>query len=112
MRAVQLRVLGGAMARIPAMATAYAHRTSPIMTNVASFYTGPEDFAQREAWVNETSRMLDQGEKGAYVNFLGDEGEERVRAAYPEETWKRLQQIKRQYDPTNLFRLNQNIRPE
>jgi FAD/FMN-containing dehydrogenase len=52
-----------------------------------------------------------QGDDGAYVNFLADEGEARVRAAYPGPTWDRLAAIKRRYDPTNLFRLNQNIPP-
>lgn len=54
---------------------------------------------------------LRQGDAGAYVNFVGDEGEERIRQAYPEPTWSRLAAIKAQYDPTNLFRLNQNIPP-
>jgi FAD/FMN-containing dehydrogenase len=45
------------------------------------------------------------------VNFLGDEGPERVRQAYPGDTWDRLREIKRRYDPTNLFRMNQNIPP-
>jgi FAD/FMN-containing dehydrogenase len=111
MRATQLRVLGGAIARVPADATAYAHRGSRIMTNVAAFYDGPEDKAVREAWVNEFAADLRQGDTGAYVNFLGDEGSERVRAAYPDGTWDRLTAIKRCYDPTNLFRLNQNIPP-
>ena len=111
MRATQLRVLGGAIARVPADATAYAHRGSRIMTNVAAFYDGPEDKAVREAWVNEFAADLRQGDTGAYVNFLGDEGPERVRAAYPDGTWDRLTAIKRRYDPTNLFRLNQNIPP-
>ncbi|HET7928132.1 MAG TPA: BBE domain-containing protein, partial [Actinomycetota bacterium] len=54
---------------------------------------------------------LHQGDDGAYVNFLGDEGQERIRAAYPGATWDRLRQIKARYDPTNTFRLNQNIPP-
>ena len=54
---------------------------------------------------------LRQEETGAYSNFLTDEGPERVRAAYPGATWERLARIKRQYDPANLFRLNQNIAP-
>jgi FAD/FMN-containing dehydrogenase len=111
MRVVQLRVLGGAMARVPAHATAFAHRSSRIMVNVAAFYEGPEDRVAREAWVSDFAAGLRQGEDGAYVGFLGEEGEGRVRDAYPGATWERLAEIKGRYDPTNLFRLNQNIRP-
>jgi FAD/FMN-containing dehydrogenase len=111
MRATQLRVLGGAIAKVPSDATAYAHRGSRIMTNVAAFYEGPEDRPAREAWVKEFAAELRQGDSGAYVNFLGDEGPERLRAAYPGATWDRLREIKAKYDPTNLFRMNQNIRP-
>jgi FAD/FMN-containing dehydrogenase len=112
MRVAQLRVLGGAMARVPADATAFAHRSSRIMVNVASFYEGPEDREKRAAWVDGLFAALRQGDGGVYVNFLADEGEERIRAAYPGSTWDRLAAIKRRYDPTNLFRLNQNIPPK
>ncbi|MBI5035505.1 MAG: FAD-binding oxidoreductase [Chloroflexi bacterium] len=111
MRVTQLRMLGGAMARVPADATAFAHRKSRIMANVAAFYTGPEDRIVRETWVTNLVAALRQSDSGAYVNFVGDEGAERVRAAYPGSTWNRLAEIKRRYDPTNLFRLNQNIPP-
>ena len=111
MRVAQLRVLGGAMARVPVEATAFAHRRSRIMVNVAAFYNGPEERAVREAWVAEFAAALDQGNADAYVNFLGDEGAARVREAYPGPTWERLAAIKARYDPTNLFRLNQNIPP-
>ena len=111
MRAAQLRVLGGESARVPADATAYAHRASRIMINIASFYEGPDDKPLREAWVAEFVAALHQGDTGAYVNFLVDEGEARVRAAYPGTTWDRLSVIKGRYDPTNLFQLNQNIPP-
>ncbi|MHB1133181.1 MAG: FAD-binding oxidoreductase [Chloroflexota bacterium] len=111
MRVAQLRVLGGAMARVPTDATAFAHRASRIMVNLAAFYEGPEDRLAREAWVGEFAAALRQGDAGAYVNFLGDEAEERIRAAYPGATWERLVAIKQRYDPTNLFRLNQNIPP-
>jgi hypothetical protein len=111
MRVAQIRILGGAMARVPADATAFAHRSSRIMANVAAFYDGPEDRAAREAWVTDFAAALRQGDGGAYVGFLGDEGEGRVRAAYPGATWERLAAIKGRYDPTNLFRLNQNIPP-
>ena len=111
MRVAQLRVLGGAMARVPANATAFAHRTSRIMVNVASFYEGAEDHDRRAAWVDGLFTALRQDDGGAYVNFLADEGEARVRDAYPGSTWDRLAAIKARYDPTNLFRLNQNIPP-
>jgi hypothetical protein len=111
MRVAQLRVLGGAVARVPDDATAYAHRKSRIMVNVAAFYSGEEDKQVREEWVDNFAAALNQGNSGAYVNFLGNEGEERVRSAYPGPTWDRLAAIKARYDPTNLFRLNSNIPP-
>jgi FAD/FMN-containing dehydrogenase len=111
MRAAQLRVLGGAMARVPADATAFAHRASRIMVNLAAFYQGPADRAVRQAWVADFAAALRQGDGGAYVNFLGEEGQARVRQAYPGPTWDRLIEVKARYDPTNLFRLNQNIPP-
>jgi FAD/FMN-containing dehydrogenase len=110
-RVVQLRALGGAMARVPVEATAFAHRHSRIMATVAAFYEGPADRDRRQAWVDEFAAALQQGDRGAYVNFLGDEGPERVRQAYPGATWDRLVEVKRRYDPDNLFRLNQNIPP-
>jgi len=111
MRVAQLRVLGGAMARVPSDATAFAHRTSRIMVNIAAFYDGPDDQLVREAWVTDFVGALHQGDDGAYVNFLAEEGEARVRAAYPGATWDRLAEIKARYDPANLFRLNQNVPP-
>jgi hypothetical protein len=111
LRVAQLRVLGGAMARVPADATAYAHRASRIMVNLAAFYEGPEDRTVRERWVADFAAALNTGDDGAYVNFLGDEGPERVRAAYPGATWDRLAAIKARYDPSNLFRLTQNVPP-
>src|SRR6266540_4001224 len=111
MRVAQLRVLGGAMARVRADATAFAHRASKIMVNVASFYEGPEDRVVRQSWVDDLATALRQDDAGAYVNFLVDEGEARVREAYPGPTWDRLAAIKARYDPTNLFHLNQNIPP-
>jgi hypothetical protein len=110
MRVAQLRVLGGAMARVPADATAFAHRSSRIMVNVAAFFDA-DNRTERETWVTDFAEALEQGDTGAYVNFLNDEGEARVHAAYPGATWDRLAAVKARYDPTNLFRLNQNIPP-
>lgn len=111
MRVAQLRVLGGAAARVPADSTAYAHRSSRIMANLAAFYSGPEDKPIREDWVSRFAAALHQGDEGAYVNFLVDEGEARVHAAYPGAIWDRLREVKRRYDPENFFHLNQNIPP-
>ena len=109
LRVAQLRVLGGAMARVPADATAFAHRDRRLLVNVAAFYTGDADRPLRQQWVDEFSAALNQGYDGAYVNFLNNEGPARVRAAYSEKTWDRLCAIKRQYDPQNFFRSNENI---
>jgi FAD/FMN-containing dehydrogenase len=111
MTAAQLRVLGGAMARVPDDATAFAHRERKIMVNVAALYEQPEDREKFEAWIADFAREISKGDTRGYVNFLNDEGEERIRAAYPGSTWDRLRTIKRRYDPTNLFRLNQNVPP-
>jgi hypothetical protein len=111
MRVAQLRALGGAMARVPADATAYAHRSKPMLVNVAAFYTSEADREVRRSWVAEFSRALQPNDDAAYVGFLTDDGQARIRSAYPGETWDRLRKIKSIYDPTNLFRLNQNIPP-
>ena len=99
------------MARVPAEATSFAHRSARIMVNVAALYERPDEAPAHEPWVSGFAAVLRQGEGGAYVGFLGEEGEGRVREAYPESTWDRLAAIKGRYDPTNLFRLNQNIPP-
>jgi FAD/FMN-containing dehydrogenase len=111
MAVAQLRVLGGAMARVPVEATAFAHRTSRIMVNLAALYEVPDEKPVHEAWVMRFATALQQGDRGAYVNFLGDEGAARVQDAYPGATWERLRAVKRRYDPTNLFHFNHNILP-
>jgi FAD/FMN-containing dehydrogenase len=110
-RAAQLRVLGGALARVPSEATAYAHRNSKIMANLAALYENPEEKSAHETWVAEFQKSIQQSDKGAYVNFLADEGEAWIHAAYPGPTWDRLREIKSRYDPDNFFFLNQNIPP-
>ena len=107
----QLRVLGGAMARVPADATAFAHRSSRIMASLAVLVGAREDLPPHEAWVDRYAEALRQGDPGRYVNFLMDEGPEAVAAAFPGETGRRLAAIKRRVDPTNLFRRNQNVAP-
>ena len=107
----QLRVLGGAMARVPADATAFAHRGRRIMAALGAVWERPEEAATHQAWVTGFAAALRQGDPGVYVNFVGDEGQARVREAYPGSTWERLAAVKRRYDPANLFRRNQNIPP-
>ena len=104
-------MLGGAMARVPAEATAFAHRNRRIMAGVGAVYEHATDRPTHEAWVDGFAAASRQGDLGVYVNFLGDEGQSRVREAYPGSTWDRLAAIKGRYDPTNLFRCNQNILP-
>lgn len=111
MAVAQIRVLGGAMARVPSDATAFAHRSRPIMVNLAALYGNPADKPVHDAWVSDFMTSLRGDSTGVYVNFVGDEGEGRIREAYPAATWNRLRAIKARYDPTNLFRLNQNIPP-
>ena len=113
MAACEIRVLGGAMARVPADATAFAHRQSRMMINVAAIYDpSTSERSEHAAWVRGLSAELDDGDPGAYAGLLADEGQERVRAAYPGATWERLAAVKATYDPDNVFRLNQNIPPE
>lgn len=111
MRVAQIRVLGGAASRVPNDATAYGHRDRRILVNVAAFYTTPEDRAVRAQWVLDFAAVVQPNDSGAYVGFLGNEGDARVRSAYPGATWHRLAQLKAQYDPSNVFRLNQNVVP-
>jgi hypothetical protein len=74
-------------------------------------YASPDEDPVHRAWVDETAAALRRGEDGAYVNFLGDEGSDRVRAAYPGSTWDRLVEVQRRYDPENVFRMTQNVLP-
>jgi FAD/FMN-containing dehydrogenase len=111
LRAVQLRVLGGAMSRVPNDATAFGHRDAPIMAVVVNFTTGDaEDHRKRAAWADGLAARLRDARTGAYVNFLTLD-DDRVESAYPEPTLSRLREIKRRYDPENLFRGNVNITP-
>jgi FAD/FMN-containing dehydrogenase len=111
MKAVQLRVLGGALARVPNDATAFAHRDRRLFVNIAAMYVDPAETDTHDAWVAGLADSLGADEAGGYIGFLGEEDEGTVRAAYPGPTWDRLRELKRRYDPDNLFRLNHNIRP-
>jgi FAD/FMN-containing dehydrogenase len=108
-RIAEFRVLGGAMARVPAEATAFAHRSSRIMASFIVQYENRAEAAIHNTWVENAAAELDQGEGAVYVNFA-DDG--RLQDAYPKATLERLALIKAKYDPTNLFRRNHNITPK
>ena len=111
MAMVQLRVLGGAVSRVPADATAFAHRAAPVMVAILDHYMDPSTEAVQVAWTEGLHEQLAAHSVGAYSNFLAVEGDERIHEAYPGAAYPRLADIKRRYDPSNLFSLNQNIRP-
>jgi FAD/FMN-containing dehydrogenase len=111
MAAAEIRVLGGAMARVSTDATAFAHRHSRIMVNVAAMYGRPDQAATHESWVTDFAAALRQSDYGAYVGFLGAADGARIGDAYPGATGDRLAAVKQHYDPTNLFRLNHNVTP-
>jgi FAD/FMN-containing dehydrogenase len=111
MPAVQLRVLGGAMARVPDDATAFGHRGARMMVNVAAMYADPGEAPEHETWARSLLSALSDGDAGAYVGFLGEEGSRGAQRAYPAATLYRLTEVKRRYDPDNLFRLNTNVSP-
>lgn len=81
------------------------------MVNIVALDEATEKTEAHRPWVDRLWKGLDDGHAAAYSNFLGDEGEARIREAYPVRTWERLARIKAIYDPTNVFRLNQNIAP-
>jgi FAD/FMN-containing dehydrogenase len=110
MAMTQLRVLGGAMGRVPADATAFAHRGAPVM---ASIITGTSEahYAEAVAWTEAYHADLSAASVGVYSNFLDNEGDARLRQAYPGATLERLVGVKRRVDPDNLFRGNHDIRP-
>ena len=108
----QIRVLGGAMGRIAPDATAFAHRARRMLVTIAAASPGPGDPAERETWADGFLAALRPAASGAFISFMVDEGQDRVREAFPPRTYERLLSVKRQYDPTNLFRLNQNVTPD
>jgi FAD/FMN-containing dehydrogenase len=104
--------LGGALSRV-ADDTAYSQRDAAYNVNVNAVWTPEDADGERHiAWARDFFDAVQPHARGrVYVNFLGEEGPERVRAAYGAEKYERLVEVKRTYDPTNVFRLNQNIEP-
>ena len=103
---------GGAISRVPEDATASSHRDAPYMWHPIACWSDPADTASTISWVREASEaMAPFTTGGVYLNFEQDEGTEHVRAGFGSEKYARLAALKDQYDPENLFRINQNIAP-
>ncbi len=109
---VHLQHLGGAVQRSAEDAMAFSHRDALFVLNIVTKWRDLQTSERHIQWTREfESAMRPFSTGGVYVNFLGEEGEERVRAAYGPSKYLRLAALKRKYDPANMFRLNQNIRP-
>ena len=92
-------------------ATAFAHRDAPVMLLIITPYEDPATESEHVSWTLALHDSLAANDAGVYSNFLESEGDARVRETYPRGTYERLAEIKRRYDASSLFRLNQNIRP-
>jgi FAD/FMN-containing dehydrogenase len=109
---LHIHQLGGAVGRVPAGSTAFTDRSSPLVLNCAARTADPADTAEHIAWARAArDAMASYGKGDVYVNFLGEGGEANRRASYPPEIYARLQSVKDQYDPSNVFRFNINIPP-
>jgi FAD binding domain/Berberine and berberine like len=103
---------GGAIARVPDDATAFGQRNAPFNTHFLSMWEDPADTEKNIAYTKEIAGAMKPWTTGrAYLNFIGDEGEGRVEAAFGPEKFAKLQALKAKWDATNLFCHNQNIPP-
>jgi FAD/FMN-containing dehydrogenase len=108
---MQLYPVDGAVHAVRSDETAFSFRDVRFAQVIAAMYPDPADTPRNVAWVREYWEALHPySAGGAYVNFMMDEGEERIKATY-QENYARLVALKNRYDPTNLFHMNQNIRP-
>jgi FAD binding domain/Berberine and berberine like len=103
--------LGGAVSKVGEDETAFHGRGGGHAFNITGGTESAQGFDEERQWVRDFWSALEPHHSSVYVNFLMEEGEERVRQAYGAEKYERLKALKRRYDPGNLFRLNQNIRP-
>lgn len=109
--AIAIEHLGGAVSRVAPEDTAFNHRDAQHSLLVLRMWQDPADSDDNVDWARRCYRTAQPFLKdGVYVNYLGDEGNARVMAAYGT-NYKRLAALKKKYDPTNFFRLNQNIEP-
>ncbi len=105
--------MGGAVARVGEDETAFGGRQAAFTYNIGASTATGEGFDEERQWVRDFYSALEEWQTSVYVNFLSDaeEGQERIRAAYGPQKYERLQALKREWDPDNFFRINQNIPP-
>lgn len=101
----------GAPARIDPASTAFSHRNTPFLLNIHTRWQAASGDKKAVAWAREFHEATKPFSQGVYVNFLSNEGHERVREAYTTEVWNKLVEVKNKWDPGNIFRMNQNIAP-
>ena len=101
----------GAPSRVPPTATAFAHRETPFVMNIHTRWQNASDDERCLSWARAIHSATQEFAQGVYVNFISQEGEERVKDAYTAQVWNRLVEVKKNWDPNNLFRINQNIKP-
>ncbi len=110
--ALLLEQLGGAVSRVGRDETAFNHRDAAYNLAIIARWQDPKDADPHIAWTRAVHEAMERfATGGVYVNYLGEEGQDRVRAAYGDAKYARLVALKERYDPDNLFRRNQNILP-
>lgn len=102
----------GAPSQIAANSTAFPHRNTPFVLNIHTRWQNSSDDEKSIKWAKEFHKETEPFSQGVYVNFLSDEGADRVKQAYTTQVWKRLVDCKRKWDSKNLFKMNQNISPD
>ncbi|MGZ4416144.1 MAG: BBE domain-containing protein, partial [Gaiellaceae bacterium] len=107
---IHVHQMGGALARVDDGDTAFAERSMPYVLNAVTGWHDPDMAEVHVSWARAVIAAASDASTGrAYVNFLGDA--DAARSSYSDETYNRLVTLKNEYDPTNVFRLNQNIEP-
>jgi hypothetical protein len=108
---VLIEQLHGAINRVGENETAFSHRSARYDLTAMSIWMETSEAEEHTRWTQEFAEAVQPFARGTYVNYMGQEGPEGVKAAYPPGTYEKLVAVKNRYDPTNFFRLNQNIRP-
>ena len=108
---VNITHMEGAIQRVAEEATAFSHRDARFIWDMPMAWPNPADNERYIEWTRQFYAAVEPFTRGAYVNFLGDEGQQRVIDAYGQAKYRRLAELKRKWDPNNLFRTNHNIEP-